>query len=103
MARCEKRSSEIRTPGLGVLTRPCPTDSSMPNHTKRDIERALSRIGAPDYSDIPRMSIAQALSFPPDSDAIEEVEGPDGRTLYLVNGELHRPFGDLDTDGEDDG
>lgn len=75
----------------------------MPNHTKRDIERALSRMGALDYSDIPRMSIAQTLSYGPDSDAIEEVEGPDGRTFYLVNGELHRPFADIDKDGEAEG
>lgn len=75
----------------------------MPTDSWRALKRRAEKLGGANYGDLPRLSLAQALSYPPDSDAIEEVETPDGRRLYLLDGQLYRPFGGMDKLDTDSG
>lgn len=76
----------------------------MPTESWRSLKRRAEKLGGGGYEDLPRLSIAQMLSY--ESDRLKQVETPDGRRLYMVDGKLHRPFegmGKLDSDPENSG
>lgn len=93
MACLQKRSAAECSPGLGALT--------MPTDSWRALKRRAEKLGGANYGDLPRLSIAQMLSY--DSDRLKPVETPDGRRLYVVDGELHRPFEGMEKLDSDSG